>query len=157
MDIKTYSNVLNKEEQSSILKLVNARLTTIPNCPGLQTYPELHYCEELQPLIKKLKKYIPGDFTIDKCWANHTDGGFINWDAHELDLSVVYYLKNKESLGTLFRIEDKIITKEGPENSLILFKKELHSLPPRKNGAAKIDRYSIAFEISTNNVEEVFV
>ena len=148
MDIKTYSNVLNKEEQSSILKLVNARLTTIPNCPGLQTYPELHYCEELQPLIKKLKKYIPGDFTIDKCWANHTDGGFINWHAHELDLSVVYYLKNKESLGTIFLVGDKIIRPKFPENSLVIFKHEIHSVPPRKKGTSKINRYSVALDIS---------
>ena len=148
--IKKHLNILNKKEQSSILKLVNKKLTKIPNCPGLQTYPDLHHCEELRPLIKNLKKYIPENFTIIKCWANHTDGGYINWHKHEVDLSVVYYLKNKESIGTIFNINNKVIHLKAPENSLIIFNSALHSVPSVKEGTAKINRYSIAFEI--NNV-----
>jgi len=150
MDIEKHFNVLNQKEQSSILNLVDKRLTQMPDGPGLQTYHDLHYCEELKPLIEELKKYIPGNFIIHKCWANHTDGGYINWHLHKSDLSVVYYLKNKESIGTIFRINDKEILLEGPENSLVIFKNELHSVPPRKRGTPKINRYSIAFELSLN-------
>ena len=150
MAIEKHLNVLNQKEQSSILKLVDKKLTKIPTCPGLQTYPDLHSYEELKPLIEKLKEYIPGNFSVDKCWANHTDGGYINWHLHKSDLSVVYYLKNKESIGTIFRINDKEILLEGPENSLVIFKNELHSVPPRKRGTPKINRYSIAFELSLN-------
>ena len=148
MNIEKHLNVLNKKEQSSILKLVDKKLTRIPNCPGLQTYPDLHQCEELQPLVKNLKKYISGNFTIKKCWANHTDGGYVSWHQHPTDLSVVYYLKNKESIGTFFKIDGKEVPSESPENSLIIFKgDEVHSVPPRKKGALEIDRYSIAFDI----------
>ena len=148
MDIKKHLNVLNKKEQASILKLIDKHLTRIPNCPGLQTYPDLHNHDELKPLIDRLKEYITGNFTVDKCWANHTDGGYTNWHLHKSDLSVVYYLKNKEAIGTIFRINDKIVSVEGPENSLIIFKSELHSVPPRKRGTPKMNRYSIAFELS---------
>ena len=147
MNIKTHLNILNKKEQSSILKLVNKKLTKIPNCPGLQTYPDLHHCKELKPLIKNLKKYIPKNFTIIKCWANHTDGRYTNWHNHETDIAAVYYLKNKELLGTVFRIDNKVVHREGPENSLILFSNEIHTVPSRKKGTPKINRYSISFEI----------
>jgi hypothetical protein len=148
MDIKKYLNVLNQKEQSSILKLVDKKLTKIPTCPGLQTYPDLHCCEELKPLLESLKKYIPGNFSVDKCWANHTDGGYVFWHMHKADLTVVYYLKNKESLGTMFRVNNKIIRPKCPQNSLIIFKNEFHSAPPIKRGAPQIDRYAISFEIS---------
>ena len=148
MDIKKYLNVLNKKEQSAILKLVDKKLTRIPNGPGLQTHPNIHLCKELKPLVAKLKEYIIRNFTIDRCWANHTDGTYINWHKHKADLSVVYYLKNKESLGTIFLVGDKIIRPKFPENSLIIFKHEIHSVPPRKKGTSKINRYSVALDIS---------
>ena len=149
MDIKKHFKVLNKKEQSSLLKLIAKKLTHLPNCPGLQTLPILHHYDELKPLIEKLKEYITGNFTVNKCWANHTDGGYINWHLHKSDLSVVYYLKNKGAIGTIFRINDKIVSLKGPENSLIIFKNELHSVPPRKRETSpKINRYSVAFEIS---------
>jgi len=153
LDIKKHLNVLNKKEQSSILKLVDKKLTRISEgpglfYPGLQTYADLHHSKELIPFIEKLKNYIPGKFTVTKCWANHTDGGYTNWHLHKSDLSIVYYLKNKEAIGTIFRINDKIVSVEGPENSLIIFKSELHSVPPRKRGTPKINRYSLALEVS---------
>ena len=153
MDIEKHLNVLNKKEQSSILKLVDKKLTKIPagpdvSYPGLQTYANLHHYKELKPFIKKLKNYIPGKFTVTKCWGNHTDGGYTNWHLHRSDLSIVYYLKNKEAIGTIFRINDKIVPIEGPENSLIIFKSELHSVPLRKRGTPKINRYSLALEVS---------
>ena len=61
---------------------------------------------------------------------------------------MVYYLKNKEAIGTIFRINDKIVSVEGPENSLIIFKSELHSVPLRIRGTPKMNRYSIALELS---------
>jgi hypothetical protein len=153
MDIKTYLNVLNKKERSAILKLVDKKLTAIPDhagrfFPGLQTYANLHHNKELKPLIKKLKEYITGNFTVDKCWANYTDGGYVNWHTHKSDLSVVYYLKNEESIGTIFCINNKKIHLKGLQNSLIIFKNELHSVPFKKRGAPKINRYSIACELS---------
>ena len=153
MKIKKHFNVLNKKEQSSILKLVKKSLTKIPNCPGLQTYPGLHSRAELKPLIESLKKYIPGKFIINKCWANYTDGErVIHWHKHGSDLSVVYYLKNKKSLGTLFRVNDKMVSFKAPENSLIIFKDELHTVPNRKRGTAKINRYVVSFEIFKGSV-----
>ena len=148
MDIKKHLNVLNKKPRSSLLKFVNKKLTKIAGCPGLQTLPDLHHYKELKPLATKLKKYITGNFGIIKCWANHTDGGYISWHRHTSDLSVVYYLQNKESIGTIFYINNKIVPFESPQNSLVIFKNEIHSVPPRKKGTPKINRHSIAFEIS---------
>ena len=153
MDIKNHFNILSKKQQSSILKLVKKKLVRIPEdpgkyYPGLQTYADLHQYKELNPLINKLKTYISEPFIVTKCWANHTDGRYTSWHSHTADLSVVYYLKNKESLGTLFKVNNKIISFKAPENSLIIFKHQTHSVPPRKKGTPKLNRYSIAFEIS---------
>ncbi len=153
MDISEHRHILNKKQQSALLKLINKKLVRVPAdpgkyYPGLQTYADLHLSKELQPLIKSLKDYIHESFIITKCWANHTDGGYTSWHSHTADLSVVYYLKNKESLGTLFKVNNKIISFQAPENSLIIFKHQTHSVPPRKKGTPKLNRYSIAFEIS---------
>ncbi len=125
MDIKKHLNVLNKKQRPSLLKFVNTKLTKIAGCPGLQTLPDLHHYKELKPLVIKLKKYITGNFGIIKCWANHTDGGYISWHRHTSDLSVVYYLQNKESIGTIFYINNKIVPFESPQNSLVIFKSRI--------------------------------
>ena len=157
MDIKKYLDVLSKKQQFSILKLVNKKLTRIPGCPGLQTHPDLHHYQELEPLIVKINKYTTENFKIIKCWANHTDGSYISWHTHNSDLSIVYYLKNKESIGTVFCINNKIISLKGLENSLIIFdSKIIHSVPSIypgdiEKGKPKINRYSIAFELSVKN------
>tara|TARA_R100000306_G_C4257282_1_gene83493 strand:+ start:25 stop:495 length:471 start_codon:yes stop_codon:yes gene_type:complete len=153
MDISEHLHILNKKQQSALLKFIDKELTHITSYskkyyPGLQTYADLQHYKELQPLIKSLKDYIHESFIITKCWANHTDGGYTSWHSHTADLSVVYYLKNKESLGTLFKVNNKIISFKAPENSLIIFKHQTHSVPPRKKGTPKLNRYSIAFEIS---------
>jgi hypothetical protein len=153
MEISQHLHILSKKQQSALLKLIDKKLVRIPAdpgkyYPGLQTYPDLHRSKELKPLIKSLKDYIHEPFIVTKCWANHTDGGYTSWHSHTADLSAVYYLKNKESLGTLFRINNKISSFEAPENSLIIFKHQTHCVPARKKGAPIINRYSIAFEIS---------
>ena len=146
--IKKYVNVLTKKEQKALLKLINIKLRRIPNCPGLQTDSDLHSYKELSPLIERLKEYVAEKFIINKCWANHTDGEYVNWHQHQGMVSVVYYLKNKEEIGTIFLNKDKIVRTKGPENSLIIFKDRLHSVPPRKKGNPKINRYSVALELS---------
>ena len=172
MDIKKHLNVLNKKEQAAILKLVKKKLTRIPNRPGLQTYPNLHLCEELKPLIEKLKGYISRDFIITKCWGIRSDEEKVTWHDHKktglneyekklindkfpklelefTDRAIVYYLKNKESLGTMFRDKDgKVVRLKGPENSLLIFKHETHSPPLSKRRGSKIHRYAVSLDIS---------
>ena len=153
MDISEHLNVLNKKQQSALLKLINQKISKLPDkggqsFPCLQTSPNLYNYKELQPLIKKLKEYISRNFVVTKCWGVYTEGDEITWHQHDADLSVVYYLRNKESVGTIFRINDKIVHRKGPQNSLIIFTNEFHSVPPRKKGTLKINRYSVAFELS---------
>ena len=172
MDIKKHLNVLNKKEQSAILKLVKKRLTRIAGSPGLQTYHNLHLYEELKPLIKKLKEYISRDFIITKCHGVRTDGEEGLWHHHKttglnedekklihtkfpklelkfVDRVIVYYLKNKESLGTMFRDKDgKVVHTKGPENSLLIFKHESHRPPLSKRRGPQTQRYSISLDLS---------
>jgi len=172
MSIKKHLNVLNKKQQSALLKLVKKKLIRMPNCPGLQTHPDLHHYEELNPLIEKLKEYILRDFIVTKCWGIRTDGEDILWHDHKrtrlteeekklindkfpevelefTDRAIVYYLKNKKSLGTMFRGKNgKVVRWKGPENSLLIFKHETHSPPLSKRRGLKTHRYSISLDIS---------
>ena len=155
MDIKERLNVLNKNQQSALLKLINKKVSKRPDRGGLsfpcfQTAANLHEYKEANPLIKKLKKYISKNFVVTKCWAVYTEGDEITWHQHDEDLSIVYYLRNKESLGTLFRGKDKkVISLKAPENSLIIFRgKEIHSPPPKKRGGLKMRRYTVALNLS---------
>ena len=155
MDISEHLNVLNKKQQSALLKLINQKISKLPDKEGqsfpcLQTSPNLYNYKELQPLIKKLKEYISRNFVVTKCWGVYTEGDEITWHQHDADLSVVYYLRNKESVGTLFRGKDKkVVFPKAPENSLVIFKgNEFHSPPPKKRGGPKMRRYTIALNIT---------
>ena len=154
MEISEHLNILNKKQQSALLKLVKKKITKLPDKSGmsfpcLQTAPDLHHYKELKPLIENLKEYITGNFVVTKCWGVYTEGDEVTWHQHNTDLSMIYYLKNKESLGTMFLNKAKGVCPTGPENSFIIFKgSECHSPPLRKKGRPKINRYTVALNIS---------
>ena len=153
MSIKKHLNVLNKKQQYALLKLVKKKITKLPNkdgmsFPSLQTVPDLHHYKELEPLVEKLKEYIKRNFNVVKCWSLYTEGEESGWHHHTTDLTVVYYLKNKESLGTVFFKKNKMDCQKGPENSLIIFKDEVHRPPLIKKGTPKLNRYTVSLDIS---------
>jgi len=154
------NNVLLNKERLKILNFVKPKLTLLPNddagrsYPGLQTTSDLHTKKEMQTLLKVLKKKLNYNEVLD-CWANYTDGSFINWHKHNIKTdskkeAVVYYLLNPDNLGTMFRDMtipnyEKIYYTKAKQNSAIKFNaSEVHSVP---NSFKKINRISIALNV----------
>ena len=144
--MKVYKNILLKKERLKILKFVKKTLKDLgPNFPGLQSDPNLHEYKELKILLDKIKPIIKG-YVIQKCWVNLSHGDHISWHNHpDCDKSIVYYLKNKSNIGTMFKKEGhKVEVKKGLENSLLIFNADIiHAVPP----FFPEERYSIAIDI----------
>ena len=144
--MKVYKDILLEEERLEILKFVKTTVKDLgPKYPALQSLPDLHTHKELKILIDKIKDITDG-YLIDKCWATNTDGSYICWHNHpEYDKSIVYYLKNKLNIGTMFKKEGfKLEVSEGLQNSALVFDSNLvHSVPCHLFE----DRYSIAFDL----------
>jgi len=154
------NNVLLNKERLKLLKFVKPKLTLLTNddskrsYPGLQTPSDLHTKKEIQPLLKILKKKLNYNKVLH-CWANYTDGSYINWHRHnnnenDKQEAVVYYLLNPDNLGTMFKDMmipnyDKIYYTKAKQNSAIKFNaSEVHSVP---NSFKKINRISIALNV----------
>ena len=144
--MKAYKNILSKKERLKLLKFVKPTLKDLgPNHPGLQSLPNLHEYKELKILLDKIKPIIK-EYVIHKCWVNLSYGDHISWHSHpECDKNIVYYLKNKSNIGTMFKKEGcKVEIKKGLENSLIIFDSNIiHAIPPH----LPEERYSIAIDI----------
>ena len=145
--MRIYKNILLKKDRLKLLKFIKTVVKNLgPNFPGLQTDPNLHTHKEILFLLRTIKKHLKG-YTIQKCWANFSEGNYMNWHAHpECDISMVYYLKNKSDIGTVFKKQGLgVNVKKCPENSLLIFNSKLvHSVPYH----LKEDRYSIAFDLT---------
>jgi len=145
--VRIYKNILLKKDRLKLLKFIKTVVKNLgPNFPGLQTDPNLHTHKEILFLLRTIKKHLKG-YTIQKCWANFSEGNYMNWHAHpECDISMVYYLKNKSDIGTVFKKQGLgVNVKKCPENSLLIFNSKLvHSVPYH----LKEDRYSIAFDLT---------
>tara|TARA_Y100000361_G_C10947762_1_gene232120 strand:- start:188 stop:592 length:405 start_codon:yes stop_codon:yes gene_type:complete len=100
--------------------------------PGLQTESNLHVYPEMKTFLKKINSYI-NNYKIYHCWANVTNGDDLAWHSHPpfVVKSLVYYLKNKNEIGTMFKKEGiKVEVTRAPENSLAIFDGKLeHSVP----------------------------
>ena len=144
--MRIYKNILLKKDKVKLLKFVKTLVKDFgPGFPGLQTDPDLHTYKEIMPLLKTIKKYLKG-YTIQKCWANFSEGNYMGWHTHpECDIGMVYYLKNKSDIGTVFKKQGlEVDVKKCPENSLLIFNSKLvHSIPYH----LKKERYSITFNL----------
>jgi len=149
--MKLYKNILKENDRKKILKFIKTKVRYFgKNVPGLQTEMNLHHYPEMSVFYKTLlNKYIK-NMTIQNSWGNYCEGDEINWHNHPTcRLSAVYFLKNPDSLGTIFRNEefnyDKIISTKCPENSLLVFDGgKTHSQP---YSPKKIKRYTIAVDL----------
>ena len=143
--MKVYKDILSKKERLKLLKFSKTTLKDLgPNYPGLQSFPNLHEYKELKVLLDKVK-LITKEYMIQKCWVNLSYGDYINWHNHpNCDKSIVYYLKNKSNIGTMFKKEGhKVEVTKGLENSLLIFNSNiLHSVPCH----LPEERCSIAFD-----------
>ena len=144
--MKVYKNILLEKERLEILNFVKTTVKDLgPDFPGLQSSPDLHQYKELKILIDKIKDIIDG-YSIQKCWANFSNGDYICWHNHvDCNKSMVYYLKNKSNIGTMFKKEGlKLEISKGLQNSALIFDSNLtHSVPCHLFE----DRYSIAFDL----------
>ena len=149
--MKIYKNILSETDRKKLLKFCKSKLQNLgPDWPGLQsknnlnTYPEVGLFNKLL-----INKYVKG-YSIQHQWVNYTEGDVINWHNHPISkLSAVYFLKNPDNLGTIFRNEkynyDKITFTKCPQNSLLVFdSKKIHSQPCSPK---KIKRYTIAVDL----------
>jgi hypothetical protein len=115
------------------------------NYPGLQTKEDLHLNSVLKELTQKVESTVNGK--VNKCWGNITKGKTkINWHTHKnCDLFGVYYLINKQNLGTLIKVNNEVYKTYSPENSLSIYKHNtLHSSP---DSYIEEERCTIAFNI----------
>jgi len=144
--MKVYKNILSKKERLKRLKFVKTTVRDLgPNYPGLQSLADLHKYKELKTFLDKIKPFMKG-YIVQKCWVNLSYGDYISWHDHsDYDKSIVYYLKNKSNIGTMFKKEGcKVEVKKGLENSLLIFDGNLiHAIPPY----LPEERYSIAIDI----------
>ena len=144
--MKVYKDILLEEERLEILKFVKTKVKDLgPKFPGLQSSSNLHQYKELKILLDKIKPIIKG-YVIQKCWVNLSHGDHISWHNHpDCDKSIVYYLKNKSNIGTMFKKEgDKVEVSQGLQNSLLFFNSNLtHSVPCHVSE----ERYSIVFDL----------
>ena len=144
--MKVHKDILSKKERLKLLKFVKTTVKNLgPNYPGLQSLADLHKHKELKTFLDKIEPIIKG-YMIQKCWVNFSCGDYISWHNHPgCDKNIVYYLKNKSNIGTMFKKEGcKVEVKKGLENSLIIFDSNIiHAIPPH----LPEERYSIAIDI----------
>ena len=144
--MKVYKNILSQKEKLKLFKFAKKIVKDLgPDFPGLQSSPDLHQYKELKILIDKIKDIIDG-YSIQKCWANFSNGDYLSWHDHsDFDISMVYYLKNKSKLGTMFKQEGtKVMMTKCEENSMCIFNSKLiHSVPCH----LPEERCSIAFNL----------
>ena len=144
--METHTDILSEQERLKLLNFTKKNVQSLGrDHPGLQSFADFHKHEELKILIDKIKPFIK-NYIIQKCWANLSNCNFIYWHKHgDSDKSVVYYLKNKFNIGTMFKKEGhKLEVSEGVENSLLIFDSKLsHSVPCHLPD----ERYSITFDL----------
>ena len=131
--MKTYGNILTEKERMDMINFLQPHLKKFSAThPGLQTESNLHVYPEMKTFLKKINSYI-NNYKIYHCWANVTNGDDLAWHSHPpfVVRSLVYYLKNKNEIGTMFKKEGiKVEVTRAPENSLAIFDGKLeHSVP----------------------------
>ncbi len=131
--MKIYGNILTEKERMDMINFLQPHLKKFSAThPGLQTESNLHVYPEMKTFLKKINSYI-NNYKIYHCWANVTNGDDLAWHSHPpfVVKSLVYYLKNKNEIGTMFKKEGiKVEVTRAPENSLAIFDGKLeHSVP----------------------------
>ena len=147
--MKVYKNILLQKEKLKLLKFAKKVVKDLgDNFPGLQSSTDLHKYKELNYFLNKINPYIK-NCKILKCWANYSTGDYLCWHNHQdSDISIVYYLKNKSKIGTIFKKKGMgVMVLECPENSICIFDSKLtHSVPCH----LPEERYSIALDLKQN-------
>ena len=131
--IKIYRNVLTEEERLGLIKDSNRHLQKFPGFPNLQSSSNLHKRLNKQSLksIQKLLDKI-GSTNILFCWSIYMDPMKVEgcWHNHEVKLTSIYYMENPESLGTVFRVDNKEFRVDVPTNTLVVIPGHIeHNVP----------------------------
>ena len=147
--MEVYKNILPQKEKLKLLKFAKTAVKDLgENFPGLQSLSNLHQYKELDYFLNKISRYIK-NYKIMKCWVNYSTGDYLCWHNHEdYDISIVYYLKNKSKIGTIFKKEGaEVMVLKCPENSMCIFDSKLIHSPPCH---LPEERYSIAIDLKKN-------
>jgi len=121
--IKIHRNVLTEEERLGLIKDSNKYLIKFPISPNLQSEPDLHKklnehsLKSIQKLLDKI-----GFTSILSCWSTYIDPIKVEgcWHKHAVNLTSIYYMENPESLGTVFRVDNKEFRIDVPTNTLVV-------------------------------------
>ena len=85
------------------------------------------------------------DVVFQKSWATYTPGDMVAFHTHPVENVLVYYLKNPDNEGTVYRDGNSVIQTPGDENSAILFSGNLlHTAP---FSYVEMERYSMALNV----------
>lgn len=148
--IKIFHNVLNDNERIKLLSISKEFLHKISDIhPGLQTTNNFHFILDKRGyfniILKLLKK--SNNKTLKSCWVNYTDKNikYTNWHIHpDCKSTLLYFIENPESVGTIFKVNEKQFQIKVPTNSLIIFPPTiLHTVPHN----IKKPRYSLAIDL----------
>ena len=149
-----HENILTEKERKNLFKFIKTKLEYLSDKhPGLQTRNNLHKYEELDIFLKKIKKYC-APYKVFSCWAVYSEGDSVCWHDHHKEekavWSFVYYIKNKDGVGTMFRDPsvkafDLVKYTSGKQNSLLKFSsKVIHSGPISNK---KLERYIVSLDV----------
>ena len=144
------SSVLTRLQKNKLILDIQAILSNLDVLYEKtdKTIPISHIQNTLKTFSERIDKTknITKGYAIQKCWANFSNGDYICWHNHvHCDKSMVYYLKNKSNIGTMFKKEGlKLEISKGLQNSALIFDSNLtHSVPCHLFE----NRYSIAFDL----------
>ena len=121
--IKIYRNVLTEDERLELIRDSNKYLIKFPENPNLQSPSNSHekFNEQSLKSIQKLLDKI-GFTSILRCWSTYMNPKKIEgcWHKHPVNLTSIYYMENPESLGTVFRVDNKEFRIDVPTNTLVV-------------------------------------
>ena len=155
--IKVVDNILTEEERITLLNLSKPLLQRIPNCPGLQTLPNLHMISPtLSNIFRKIVDKCNINLRIIKSWVNYTDKdmAYESWHSHQpgFHTTICYMIENPEGIGTKFKIGDETYDTKCPTNSVMLLPSTIEHTVPLN---VTMPRYSLAidFEHKKMNIQ----
>jgi hypothetical protein len=149
----TVENFLDIETTKKIISLIDYEIKNnlCPSISKYQSYNNMHFIYEddkyfdifLRKLVNEVGKYSKNKMEMTSCWFNvcKEDSNFGFHDHPASDLTCVFFLKNCNENGTIFKFENTLLQLLVKDNSLVFFDPSLtHSVPEWKGS----DRYTIA-------------
>jgi hypothetical protein len=160
LQVKNYnlyksSNLFSHDFLNEMEKIFNFGIENFicSDVPKYQTESNMHkifsinnfWIFFINTMYKELEIHFNKSYTIQASWFNLCiENSNFKYHQHEnCDLTCVFYFKNCNNFGTIFKINNEEIEIETKDNSLLFFDGKIpHKIPSWKNQ----NRYSIAID-----------